>query len=359
MRGGGCGAGSAWSPRRGERGLRGRGEWPLPPPPPLGSSAAGSGSARIAHQHSHSSATIGILRTTAIQMKPHVIGAMVPGVGVTMRRVSDVGLFGPQSVTWRVNREGVLLLGGGAAIIMQVAHPLVGAGVAEHSNYREDPWGRLYRTLDITTSVVFGSTEKAHDASERLRGVHRRVHGLTREPGGRYPAGTKYSANDPKLGMWVHATLINTALQVYTAYVGPLSQAEKLRYYEEQLLLGEMFGVPRDRQPQTLAEFHEYFDHMVETELAVTDALLDVVDATMRPELPFVARPLVEGLNLATVSLLPPRLRDELGLDWGPNRRRLTHASRAVIRRALPVLPRLLREFPPARSADRRAATAA
>ena len=273
--------------------------------------------------------------------------------------VSDVGLFGPESVTWRVNREGVLLLGGGAAIIMQVAHPLVGAGVAEHSNYREDPWGRLYRTLDITTSMVFGSTEKAHDASERLRGVHTRVHGLTKEPGGRHPAGTRYSANDPELGMWVHATLVDTALQVYTAYVGPLSHADKVRYYEEQLLLGEMFGVPREQQPPTLPEFYEYFDHMVATELAVTDALADVVDATMRPELPFVARPLVEGLNLATVSLLPHSLRTELGLEWGPNRRRLAVASRAVIRRALSVLPRLFREFPPARSADRRAATAA
>jgi uncharacterized protein (DUF2236 family) len=273
--------------------------------------------------------------------------------------VSDPGLFGPESITWQVNREGVLLLGGGAAIIMQVAHPPVGAGVAEHSNYREDPWGRLYRTLDITTSIVFGSTEEAHEASERLRSVHTRVHGVMKEDGGRYPAGTKYSANDPKLGMWVHATLVDTSMQVYTAYVGTLSQAEKLRYYEEQKRLGEMFGVPVDQQPETLAEFYEYFERMVEEELAVTAALADVVDATMRPELPFVARPLVEALNLATVSLLPPRIRDELGLEWGENRRRLVSASRAVIRRALPVLPRLLREFPPARSADRRVATAA
>jgi uncharacterized protein (DUF2236 family) len=273
--------------------------------------------------------------------------------------VSDPGLFGPDSVTWQVNREGVLLLGGGAALIMQVAHPLVGAGVAEHSNYREDPWGRLYRTLDITTSIVFGSTAKADEASQRLRDVHKQVHGLTKEDGGPYPAGTKYSANDPRLGMWVHATLVDTAVHVYEAYVSPLSHAEKLRYYEEQKRLGEMFGVPIDRQPPTLAEFYEYFDGVVEDELAVTSALLDVVDATMRPDLPFVARPLVEALNLATVSLLPQRLRDELGLELGDNRRRLVKASRVVIRRALPVLPRLLREFPPARSADRRVAAAA
>lgn len=273
--------------------------------------------------------------------------------------MSDPGLFGPESVTWRVNREGVLLLGGGAALILQVAHPLVGAGVADHSNYREDPWGRLYRTLDLTTSAVFGSTERAREASERLRQVHSRVHGVLAEEGGRFPAGTPYSANDPELGMWVHATLVDTAMQVYTAYVGRLDHAEKLRYYDEQKRLGEAFGVPIDRQPATLADFYDYFDSMVDQDLAVTSALLDVVDATMRPPLPFIARPLVEALNMATVSLLPQRLRDELGLDLGPRRRRLVGASRAVIRRALPVLPRLFREFPPARSADRRVAHAA
>jgi uncharacterized protein (DUF2236 family) len=284
---------------------------------------------------------------------------MLPGILGTITPVSDVGLFGPDSVMWRVNREGVLLLGGGAALIMQVAHPLVGAGVAEHSNYREDPWGRLYRTLDFTTTIVFGSTEDAHAASERLRGIHAKVRGLTTEDGGKYPKGSKYFANDPDLALWVHATLVDTSLQVYTAYVGTLSQKEKLQFFEEQKLLGEMFGVPREKHPETLADFYDYYQRTIEEDLAVTDALRDVVDATTRPSLPFVAKPLVEALNLATVSLLPPKLRDDLGLDWGPNRQRLVGASRTVIRRALPALPGMLREFPPARSADRRAGQAA
>jgi uncharacterized protein (DUF2236 family) len=283
----------------------------------------------------------------------------MPRGAIPSTSVSDPGLFGPESVTWRVNREGVLLLGGGAALIMQVAHPLVGVGVAEHSNYREDPWGRLYRTLDLTTSIVFGSTQKANAASDRLREVHARVRGVTKQDEGGYLAGTKYFANDPELAMWVHATLVETSLQVYTAYVGQLTHSERETYYEEQKRLGEMFGVPIDAQPPTLGAFFEYFDRMVETELAVTDALRDVVDATMRPDLPFVARPIVEAMNLATVSLLPQKLRGELGLDWGPNRQRLVGASRALIRRMLPVLPRLLRDFPPARSADRRVGTAA
>jgi len=150
-----------------------------------------------------------------------------------------------------------------------------------------------------------------------------------------------------------------TSMQVYSAYVDRLSHAEEVRYYEEQKRLGEAFGVPLDEQPETLADFYEYYERMVAEELAVTGALADVVDATLRPPLPFVARPLVEAVNLATASLLPPRLRDELGLGWGTNRRRFVSASRTVIRRTLPVLPRLVREFPPARSADRRVTAAA
>ena len=273
--------------------------------------------------------------------------------------MSDPGLFGPESVTWQVNREGVLLLGGGAALIMQVAHPLVGAGVAEHSNYREDPWGRLYRTLELTTSIVFGSTAKAQEASDRLRAVHKSVHGVTKEDGGRVPGGNEVLRERPKarhVGARDAGGHVDAGLRGVRGDAQPGREAALLRGAEK---LGEMFGVPIDRQPETLAEFHEYFERMIEEELAVTAALADVVDATMRPELPFVARPLVEAINLATVSLLPDRLRAELGLEWGDNRRRLVLASRAIVRRALPVLPRLIRDFPPARSADRRVAAAA
>lgn len=271
--------------------------------------------------------------------------------------MSDAGLFGPGSVTWRVNREGVLLLGGGAAVILQVAHPLVAAGVVHHSTYREDPWGRLYRTLDLTTRMVFGSRAVAGEASERLRNVHRRVRGTTDEPGGRYPAGTPYDANDPELAMWVHATLVDTSLQVYTRYVGRLTIAERRAYYEEQKLLGELFGVPRERQPATYADFYEYYEAMLASDrLAVTDALRDVADSVLRPPLPLVARPLVESVNLVTAGLLPASLRERLELPWGPARERAFGAQRVALRALVAILPRIAREFPPARSADRRLA---
>jgi uncharacterized protein (DUF2236 family) len=271
--------------------------------------------------------------------------------------MGDDGLFGPGSLTWRVNSEGVLLFGGGTALIQQVAHPLVAAGVSQHSDYRRDPWGRLYRTLDVVTRVTFGSTASAEKAAAGLRDTHSRVQGESTEDGGaRYPAGTHYDARMPKLAMWVHATLVRTSLDVYRHYVGPLTIAEQARYYEEQKLAAEMFGVPLSRQPDTYAEFNDWYAEMVASELAVTDALRDVVDATLDPPLPFVARPLVEALNLATVGMLPPRLREELALPWSPTRQRLLDASRTLVRRALPLVPSMLRQFPPARSARRRTA---
>jgi uncharacterized protein (DUF2236 family) len=269
--------------------------------------------------------------------------------------MSDAGLFGPDSVTWRVNREGVLLLGGGTAIILQLAHPLVAAGVQQHSNYRDEPWARLYRTLDMTTKVMFGPTALAEDTARKLRHIHGLIRGVTTESAGRFPAGTPYDARTAELRMWVHATLVHVSLDVYTRYVGALTIAEQRRYYAEQMLLAEQFGVPRKHQPQTFADFNEYFADMLASDAtAVTDALRDVVDATLNPPLPRVARPLVEALNLATVGMLPAGLRAELELPWGPGRQRLLDVSRVLLSRALPVLPRLLREFPPARSAARR-----
>jgi uncharacterized protein (DUF2236 family) len=314
-----------------------------------------------AYQINRKAAMTGIFRTTASQntaQKPLTPGSY-PGSAAPNRcdrapgatgalgyiaAVADPGLFGPGSITWRINREGVLLVGGGRALVLQVAHPLVAAGVTQHSNYREDPWGRLYRTLDLTTKIVFGDTGTADQAADRIRRVHTRVRGKTTESAGRFPAGTPYDANDPDNLMWVHATLVDTALLVYDRYVARLQAAEREAYYQEQKLLGEQFGVPRELQPKTYGDFNEYFDAMV---------------ATLSPELPFVARPLVEALNLATVGMLPQRLRGELGLAWGPNRERLLAASRTVFRGALRLLPGLLREFPPARSADRRLHAAA
>jgi uncharacterized protein (DUF2236 family) len=301
---------------------------------------------------------IGIFRITIIHTNAHPkVGGWYPGSRAWNRgcEMSETGLFGPGSVTWRVNREGVLLLGGGRALLLQVAHPLVAAGVSRHSNYMEDPFGRLWRTLDTVTTIVFGPTEEAEEAVARLRRVHTRVNGLADD-------GTPYDATAHDLVMWVHATLLDTALLVYETYVGPLTPADRERYYEEQKLLGERYGVPYDEQPAGYADFIDYFDEVVQGgTLRVTDTLRDVAESTLRPRvpLPVIGRPAIEYLNLVTAALLPAWLREELGLAWGPGRARVHAAQRTVIRRLVPVLPSLLREIPPARTADRRMRSAA
>ncbi len=270
--------------------------------------------------------------------------------------MSDHGLFGPRSVTWRVNRESVLMLGGGRALLLQVAHPSVAAGVAQHSRYREDPWGRLTRTLDVTRRIVFGDAEEAERAGRRLREVHARVRGTVAD-GGR--AGEPYDATDPDLLLWVWATLVESALLVYTRYVGPLKVADVDAYYEEQKRFLAACGAP-GRAPATFAQFMHWYDETVDHVLEVTPAANDVKEAILRPRrLPLPLRPLYDALNLATVGLLPPTLRTQYGLGWGPQRERLLAAQTTAIRRLMPLVPALVRELPSARSAERRLREAA
>jgi uncharacterized protein (DUF2236 family) len=254
----------------------------------------------------------------------------------------------PGSVAWRIGSEGVLLLGGGRALILQVAQPAVAAGVAEFSNYREAPWRRLYRTIEVTTRIVFGDQHSSADAAEGLRRRHERVRG-------RDDRGRRYRALDPELLMWVHATLLDTSLLVYDRYVRSLTEAERAAYYEQMKAVGEAYGIPAKHQPRDWTAFRDYFDEMVLSGLRITDTTRDVADAVLNPTLPLPARlpalPAVEAVRLLTVGTLPEGLREELGLPWGQLRERLLGASQGTIRRILRLTPGPLRQFPAARRA--------
>jgi uncharacterized protein (DUF2236 family) len=276
------------------------------------------------------------------------------GQWATMRHMGgpDSGLFGPGTMTWRVNREAVLLAGGGRALLLQVAHPSVAAGVEQHSDYDTDPWGRLYRTLDLVTRITFGDTATSDKAARRLRGAHARVNGTRAD-------GAAYDARDPDLLLWVWATLVESSLLVYTRYVGRLSREEVERYYAEQQRFAVACGVPDGHWPATHADFTAYYERMIADVLHVTDDSRRVAKAVISPDLPRPVRPVFDVLNLVTVGLLPPSLREQYRLSWGPNRERLLNASAVAVRRTLPLLPKLVREFPPARAADRRLRSAA
>ena len=270
--------------------------------------------------------------------------------------MTDVGLFGPETVTWKVNREAVLLGGGGRALLLQVAHPSVAAGVVQHSDYDVDPWGRLYRTLDLVTKITFGTTETADRAAAQLK----RAHGPVK---GERPDGVAYRAWDPDLLLWVWATLVDSSVLVYTRYVAPLSARDLATYYAEQQRFAVMCGVPEGHWPSTWPRFTQWFEEWVRDECAVTDDSRAIAASVLDPRMPRVlkpaARPAVELLRLATVGLMPPVLRERYGLSWGPRREQVLNASTGAVRRLLPLLPGLLREFPPARTAERRVRAAA
>jgi uncharacterized protein (DUF2236 family) len=260
------------------------------------------------------------------------------------------GLFGPKSITWKVNREAATLLGGGAAILMQIAHPLVAAGVADHSNFRGRPLDRLRRTLELTLAIVFSDAASALAAVRQIERVHARVRGVLREQVGPFAAGTKYSANQPELLFWVHATLVDTGLRVYERLVGRLGAAEKRRYYEESKTTARLFGIPESLIPATWADFGGYMHQMLSgPQLAVGAAAREVAASILRPPFPIGVRHAFQTSNFFTVAFLPAVLRRRFELSWSGRQESAMRAIAAGLRSTLPYWPALTRFYPRAR----------
>jgi uncharacterized protein (DUF2236 family) len=248
--------------------------------------------------------------------------------------------FRPGTVTWRVNLEPGLVLGGGRALLLQVAHPLVAAGVAQHSDYQSDPWARLARTLDVMFKMAFADRAVSRRQSKTLEATHRRVSGTSSE-------GVAYRALDPALLVWVWATLVDSALVVYERCYGRLGPIDRERFYQEQKLIAYGCGVPEGACPERLADFESYFAGVVETQLRVTPEAQAVADAISRPPLRRPLGPLAAGpLNLVTAGLLPPSVRHDYGLAWSDERDRLLTAFFGVVGFAARFVPRPLRQLP-------------
>ena len=266
------------------------------------------------------------------------------------------GYFQPDGTAWRIGRELALMLGGGRALLLQVAHPLVAAGVSAHSDYREGPWRRLEQTMSTVWAIVYGTRAQADSAAARVRLMHGRVRGVLPQPLGPFPAGTEYAADDPDLLLWVHATLVDTALLVYSSWVRPLDDLGQRSYYEEMKTMARLFGTPDEVIPPTLDDFRAYMrSQLAGEEIVVTDVAREIARHVLHPRLPPALRPAMEAASLLTVGLLPPDLRAQYGFGWGPGRSALVAVSRAWTRRvAMPLVPDLLRAIAAARRAEGR-----
>jgi uncharacterized protein (DUF2236 family) len=241
--------------------------------------------------------------------------------------------FARDAVIRRVDAEGSILLGGGRALLLQLAHPSVAAGVADHSDFEGDPLRRLRGTLEATYTIVFGTDEAAEAVAQRVK----RIHGHVTGPG--------YEANDPALLCWVNATLVDTAVTVYSALHGALTDDEKESYYQDSTYVAEALGCPRDAQPEDWAAFRRYW-HETVAGLEVSDTARRLARSIFAPDLPWVAGPPVALARFLTVGTLPPSIRDQYGFRWRASDRMVLDAGTAVARRVVPLVPRPVRRLP-------------
>jgi uncharacterized protein (DUF2236 family) len=262
------------------------------------------------------------------------------------------GLYGPSSEAWRLNREAMLLLGAGPrALLLQLAHPLVAAGVADHSDFRADPWRRLRATLRSYLAIVYGTMTAARAEIRRLNELHRTI------------AGAGYRARDPELSLWVHATLVDTTIVAHDAWIEPLDRDRRARYYAETMPIGRAFGVPAALLPADLDAFERYVDGMLGPagEVRVSPVARELADAVLHPPLGPVM-PALARLPAAAyawtlwpaIGLLPDTVRTDYGLRWGLREQAVAAWLVAGWRAWRPILPASFRQMPQALAADRR-----
>jgi uncharacterized protein (DUF2236 family) len=270
---------------------------------------------------------------------PSSLGPGTPG---------DPGLFGPASAVWRIGRERVLLAGGPAALLMQLAHPLIAAAVTRHSDFCGDPFRRLRATLQAVLSITFGDRAQAEAAAAAVRAIHARVRGMAPRRLGAFPAGTPYRAADPELAMWVHSTLVLSALESFGRLVRPLDESEREAYWQESKRFAELFGVTGEILPRSVSDFDAYMAGTLQgSELEVGPEALALSAEVLDPKLPASVRPAARLMGpIVTAGLLPEPLRRAYSLAWGAVERGTFRSVAAGIRRTLPAWDRSVRFWP-------------
>ena len=257
----------------------------------------------------------------------------------------------PGTITWRRAGDARLLVAAGYALLLQVAHPTVGAGVSEHSQFRRDPWGRLLRTLDYACTMAFGGPEAAGEMGRRVRSFHKQI-------SGRRPDGQRYHALEPAPYAWVHATLAEAIVLAHERFGRPLTEQQREQFWAEWRSLGRLLGIRLRDLPADWTGFRDYVQEMVEGTLEHTPAVDEVLGALARPAPPAVtglhgavwgiARlPLGHVVELATVGLLPPTLRWRFGVRWRRAEDLELRVLGAALRAATPLMPPGLRNTGP------------
>ena len=257
----------------------------------------------------------------------------------------------PGTLTWRRADDARVLLAAGYALLLQVSHPTVGAGVSEHSRFRSDPWGRLLRTLDYACTMVYGGPRAAGEMGLRIRAFHRQIRGVAAD-------GRPYHALEPDAYAWVHATLAAGIVLAHERFVRPFDVGECELLWSEWRALGRLLGVRSEDLPASWEGFCSYLAVTVEERLERTAAVEEVLEALARPAPPALAavyrplwpvarRQLGHLVRLTTVGLLPPSLRERFGTRWTRADELELKVLEAGLRAATPLMPPSLRNTGP------------
>jgi uncharacterized protein (DUF2236 family) len=260
-------------------------------------------------------------------------------------RSATVTRSGPQSVTWKINREIIVIAGWGRAILLQLAHPLVAAGVDDHSSFRGSltaGFRRLWSTIAAMRLLTFGDEEEAIAAAAGINVIHDRVFGRLRAKAGVFPGGHAYSAHDAELLRWVHATLLDSIPIVYDQLVEPLSAEERERYCAEAAVMEPLLDIPEGLLPRNTSDLDAYMREVLGSgRIAVTDRSRALARAMLFPPRWRFLWPAFRPVQLITIGLLPPALREAYGFEW------TARDARALVRwsKALSLLRRVLPTF--------------
>lgn len=269
-----------------------------------------------------------------------------------------IGFFGPQSVNWKVNRESIIFLGAARAALLQTAHPFVAQAIVSQSDVLNNPIGRFHRTFRMMFSMVFGSREQALQRARMLRRIHNKIFGPITETVGPFSEGTLYHANDIETMVWVHATLIDTAIKMYELVFPELTQIEKEEYYQGCSVLAAMFGLQPSDLPENWSKFTEYFENMCNSPtLTIGRAGHEISNFLIygrqqTGKRTFVALPF--AYRALTAGFMPDRLRTLIGLDYGERERKAASRMLYWLRVIYHKLPDRLRYVPPYHEAQAR-----
>ena len=240
------------------------------------------------------------------------------------------------------------MLGWGRAILLQLAHPLVAAGVDQHSDFAGGlrPYlARARRTIGAMLDLTFAPPDRVQATADRINAIHRRVHGRTLEATPRYPAGTVYSATDPELLRWVHMTLVESQLLTYALFVGPLPESARDRYCAEAAGVAPLLGIPDGYLPSSWGRLTDELDaSLADGTICVTDTARRVARQLLYPGGVAGRTTLALG-RLVTAGLLPAPVRRAYALPWGDRHARWLHRVAWASRTLHPWLPAVVREW--------------